>query len=100
MARSERYLACSSRLRGKHLTTNVAEHCERANVSDSALRRTTRRCTAVLVLALATVMVILQKFMGRQGIPTDSNPLPEIFVATASLYPVGSIGWSLFGADE
>lgn len=69
-------------------------------MSDPALRRTIRRCTAVLVLVFATFMVMFQKFMGNQGIPTDSNPSSELFFAVAGIYLIGSLGWSLFKRDE
>lgn len=57
---------------------------------DTALRRTMRRCTAVLVISLSLILLTLISSFDYRGIPTLPRLIPIGLLGIAGLYLLGS----------
>lgn len=57
---------------------------------DTALRRTMRRCTAVLVIVLSLILLTLIYSFDYRGIPTLPRLIPIGLLGIAGFYLLGS----------
>ncbi|MEE6209411.1 hypothetical protein U3A55_04440 [Salarchaeum sp. III] len=68
-------------------------------MSDPALRRTIRRCTAVFVLALAATLSTIQSILTQNGFSSDSTLLTTVLFFGSTLYLIGSIGHTFLSSE-
>lgn len=76
-------------------------------MTDPSTRRTVRRCTAILSILLATLLILFQYYLGYRGVDVHSREIWDLvqwvswwtfFGAVA--YLIGSVGLSVSGTDS